>query len=114
MEIQEEQIGGTHVLTMKGRLDGITSPAFADRVGALINHSGPKLLVDFAAVDVVTSAGLRAVLMILKRVKASGGSFVLCNVQSSVREVFDISGFTAMLSIHKDRADAIAALSVEK
>jgi anti-anti-sigma factor len=112
MEIQEEQIGGTHVVTVKGRLDGITSPVFADRVGTLINHSAPKLLVDFAAVDLVTSAGLRAVLMILKRVKASGGSFALCNVQSSVREVF--SGFNAMLSIHKDRAEAIAVLAGEK
>jgi anti-anti-sigma factor len=114
MEILEEQIGGTHVVTMRGRLDGITSPAFSDRIGALINHPAPKLLADFAAVDLVTSAGLRAVLMILKRVNASGGAFALCDVQPSVREVFDMSGFTAMLSIHKDRAEGVAALAVEK
>jgi hypothetical protein len=38
----------------------------------------------------------------------------LCDVQPSVREVFDMSGFTAMLSIHKDRAEGVAALAVEK
>jgi anti-anti-sigma factor len=111
MEIQEEQIGDTHVVTMKGRLDGIASPAFADRIGALINHPNPRLLVDLAAVDLVTSAGLRVVLLILKRVKAGGGAFALCNVQPSVREVLDISGFTAMLSIHGDRAEGITALA---
>jgi anti-anti-sigma factor len=114
MEIREEQIGGTHVVAMKGRLDGITSPAFADRIGALIDHPAPKLLVDLAEVDLVTSAGLRAVLLILKRVKAGAGAFALCNVQASVHEVLDISGFTAMLSIHADRAAGIAALAAEK
>ena len=114
MEIQEEQIGGTHVVTVKGRLDGVTSSAFADRMGALIAHPNPKLLVDFADVDLVTSAGLRAVLLIIKRVKASGGAFALCNVQASVQEVFDISGFTAMLSIHAARAEGIAALAAQE
>jgi anti-anti-sigma factor len=114
MEILVEQIGGTHVVTMKGRLDGIRSPGFSDRIGALINHAAPKLLADFAAVDLVTSAGLHAVLMILKRVNASGGAFALCDVQPSVREVFDISGLSAMLSIYRDRAEGIAALAGEK
>jgi anti-anti-sigma factor len=111
MEIQEEQVEGTYVVTVKGRLDGVASSTFGDRVGALITSPNPKLLVDFAEVDFVTSAGLRAVLLIVKRVKASGGSFALCSVQDSVREVLDISGFTAMLTIHPARADGIAALA---
>jgi stage II sporulation protein AA (anti-sigma F factor antagonist) len=52
--------------------------------------------------------------MILKRVNASGGAFALCDVQPSVREVFDISGLSAMLSIYRDRAEGIAALAGEK
>jgi anti-anti-sigma factor len=110
MEISEEHVGDTCVVTAKGRLDGGASAAFAERIGGLISDPNPKLLIDFAGVDFVTSAGLRAVLLLVKKVKAAGGTFALCSVQDSVREVLDITGFTGMLSIHPARADAIAAL----
>jgi anti-anti-sigma factor len=110
MEIQGERIGDTCVVTAKGRLDGSASTTFTDRIGPLITSPNPKLLIDFAGVDFVTSAGLRAVLLLVKKVKAAGGSFALCSVQDSVREVLDITGFTSMLSIHPARADAIAAM----
>jgi anti-anti-sigma factor len=110
MEIQDERIGNTCVVMAKGRLDGGASTAFADKIGELITSPNPKLLIDFAGVDFVTSAGLRAVLVLVKKVKAAGGSFALCSVQDPVREVLDITGFTSMLSIHPTRADAIAAM----
>jgi len=110
MEILDERIGDTCVITAKGRLDGGASTAFAEKVGALITNESPKLLVDFAGVDFVSSAGLRAVLVLFKKVKAAGGSFALCAVQEQVREVLDITGFTGMLSIHAARTEAIAAM----
>ena len=47
----------------------------------------------------------------MKKIKAADGSFALCGVQESVREVLDITGFAGMLPIHAARADAIAAMS---
>lgn len=111
MEIHDERVGDTCVVTAKGRLDGGTSAAFAEKVSGLIAGSNPKLLIDFSGVDFVTSAGLRAVLLLVKKVKAAGGSFALCEVQASVREVLEITGFTGMFSIHGARAEAIAALA---
>jgi anti-anti-sigma factor len=48
--------------------------------------------------------------VLVKKVKAAGGSFALCAVQEPVREVLDITGFTDMLRIHTARAEAIAAM----
>lgn len=110
MELQQERVGDTYVVIARGRLDGVASTVFSDQIGGLITDPNPKLLIDFAGVDFVTSAGLRAVLLLVKKVKAAGGAFALCSVQDPVREVLDISGFTAMLSIHPARAEAIAAL----
>jgi anti-anti-sigma factor len=110
MEILDERIGDTFVVTAKGRLDSGASAVFAEKVGALITSANPKLLIDFAEVDFVTSAGLRALLVLVKKVKAAGGSFALCAVQEPVREVLDITGFTDMLRIHTARAEAIAAM----
>jgi anti-anti-sigma factor len=111
MEIHDERIGDTCVVTAKGRLDGGASAAFAEKIGALITSQKPKLLIDFAGVDFVSSAGLRAVLLLVKQVRAAGGSFAVCSVQDSVREVLDITGFSGMFSVHPARAEAIAALA---
>jgi anti-anti-sigma factor len=111
MEIHDESVGDTCVVTAKGRLDGSASAAFAETIGGLIANPNPKLLIDFAGVDFVTSAGLRAVLLLVKKIKATGGSFALCGVQDSVREVLDIAGFTGMFSIYPARAGAIAAMA---
>jgi anti-anti-sigma factor len=110
MEIHDERIGDVHVVTAEGRLDGIYSSAFANHVGELIVGTNPKILIDFADIDFVTSAGLRAVLLLMKKAKAAGGAFALSGVNDQVREVLDVSGLADMFSIHPGRAEGIAAL----
>jgi anti-anti-sigma factor len=111
MDIQKEQVGDIHVVTAEGRLDGIYSSAFANEVGALIAGPNPKILLDFTNIDFVTSAGIRAVLLLMKKAKASGGAFALCGVNEQVREVLDVSGLVEMFSIHPGRAEGVAALT---
>jgi anti-anti-sigma factor len=110
MEISDEAVGDVRVVTARGRLDGSASGPFGEQVGRLIGSERPKLLIDFAGVDFVTSAGLRAVLTLLKKVKAGGGLFALCGVQAPVREVLDITGFAGMIDIHPERAAALKAM----
>jgi len=111
MDIESEQVGDVCVVTAHGRLDGIYSSAFANRVGELITGAHPKILIDFSDVDFVTSAGLRAVLLVMRKAKASGGAFALCGVNDPVREVLDVSGFAEVFSLHPGRAEGIAALN---
>ena len=111
MDIENEQVGDVSVVTAHGRLDGIYSSAFANRVGALITGTNAKILIDFTDIDFVTSAGLRAVLLLMKKATASGGAFALCGVNEQVREVLDISGFAEIFSIHPGRAEGLAALT---
>jgi anti-anti-sigma factor len=111
MEIQKERVGDTYVVTATGRLDGIYSTAFASQVGELLTGTNPKILIDFTDIDYVSSAGLRALLLLVKKAKGSGGVFALCGPNEQVREVLDISGFTSMFSIHSGRAEGIAALA---
>lgn len=110
MNISEQQVGRVCVVTARGRLDGATSDAFTRHLDGLIGPE-PRLLVDCSGVDFVSSAGLRAVLMLVKKVKAAKGAFALCGVQAPVREVLDITGFASMIDIHPERAAALVALS---
>ena len=111
MEIHKERVGDAWVVTAGGRLDGIYSTNFSNQVGELIVGTNPKILIDFTEIDFVTSAGLRALLVLVKKTKATGGVFALCGVNEQVREVLDISGFPAMFSILPSRAEGLAALS---
>jgi anti-sigma B factor antagonist len=111
MDISKERVGDVHVVTASGRLDGIYSTAFANQVGELLTEANPKILIDFSDIDFVTSAGLRALLMLVKRAQAAGGVFALCGLNDQVRDILDISGFPMMFSIHSGRAEGIAALN---
>ena len=111
MDIRTEHVGGVQVVTAEGRLDGIYSSAFANQVGELLTEANPKVLIDFTDIDYVSSAGLRALLMLVKKAKASGSVFALCGVNDQVREVLAISGFAEIVSVHGGRAEGITALN---
>jgi anti-anti-sigma factor len=111
MQISDEAVGGVCIVTARGRLDGAASGPFGERVQTLIGPERPKLLIDFTGIDFVTSAGLRAVLTILKKVKSVNGLFALCGVQASVREVLEITGIAGMIQTYPGREAALAALS---
>ena len=69
-----------------------------------------QLVLDFAALDYISSAGLRLVLVLAKRLKQERGRLVLCAMQPHVHEVFDISGFLAILDVQATRQEALARL----
>ena len=109
MDIKESQHGATAVLGIAGRLDSSTAPQLEARLTAVLG-AHPAVVLDLAELDYVSSAGLRVLLMGAKRAKAGNVALALAGLGPHVREVFDISGFTAIFTIHPDRAAALAAL----
>ena len=62
------------------------------------------LIIDCAALDYVSSAGLRIFLLAARTAQRAGISFALCALKPAVREVFDLSGFSRIIAVHADRA----------
>jgi anti-anti-sigma factor len=110
MEIHKERIGDAYVVSANGRLDGIYSTAFAKEVGELIAGRNRKILIDFAEIDFVTSAGIRAVLLLMKKAQAAGATFALCGVNEQVREILDSTGLAPTITIHPGRAEGLCQL----
>lgn len=110
LQIEESREGDVVILGLVGRLDTATA---ADLDFAADPHvDGPtRLLLDLAGIQYVSSAGLRIVLMIAKKLQKSGGRLVLCCMTSAVREVFDLAGFSKILTIEPDRAAGLARLA---
>jgi anti-anti-sigma factor len=96
------------LLAPAGRLDANTSGQFEKEVMEQLSLAADGMVMDFSGLGYVSSAGLRVVLLAAKKVKAAGGTFVLCGLSTSISEVFKISGFLKILTVEPDRAGALA------
>jgi len=109
MDIIETRSGDTLILALAGRLDTNTSGAFEKELIGRIEGGESDLVLDFVGLDFVSSAGMRILLMAAKRIRAAKGRMVLCGVSEAIYNVFQISGFVAILTIVPTRNDALAA-----
>lgn len=111
MEIHESDVQSTVILTLVGRLDGLTSPELDTRLKSLISQDKLKFIVDFSRLDYISSAGLRVLLMLQKQLNVVGGKSILVNLNSDIKHIFDISGFSVIFSFSASVEDALIAIS---
>jgi anti-anti-sigma factor len=114
MNVRLETLGSSTILVPSGRLDFAAAEGFQKQVELVLTGtaSPPKALIfDCAELDYVSSAGLRVFLMAAKSAQRSGISLSLCSLKPAVREVLDLSGFSRVITLHTDRATALAAVS---
>jgi len=98
------------ILAVEGSLDSKTSPQAQQAVDGILAGGGRKLIIDFTALDYISSAGLRVLLGAAKRLSGAGGALRLFGLNETVREVFQISGFSTILTVVATEADALAGL----
>lgn len=108
--IESDWIEDVLVLALKGRLDSVNAATVETSITDQIKQGANRLLLDFSDVGYVSSAGLRVVLVVAKRLKEIGGRLVLVGLTPSVREVFAISGFLQILTVCDDRDTALIKL----
>jgi anti-sigma B factor antagonist len=68
-----------------------------------------KLLLNFSAVDFLSSAALGKLITLDKKMKAHGGALKLSNIRPEIYEVFAITKLNRLFDIKDDEADALAA-----
>ncbi len=85
------------VVSLEGRLDTVTAPEL-EKVLQEIMPELTELTLDFAALDYISSAGLR-VLLSAQKVMNKQGKMTLTNVNEAVMEIFEVTGFTDILTI---------------
>lgn len=95
MEIIKTKNENAFSIALSGRLDTTTAPQLED---ALELDGVQALELDFAALDYISSAGLR-VLLAAQKVMNKQGEMKIKNVNSDIMEVFEITGFSDILTI---------------
>ncbi len=96
MEIKTKAEGNRLTIEVSGRVDTVTAPELA---AGLKFGDAKSVVIDLADVPYMSSAGLRLLLTAHKTMLAMGGELQIANVQPSVREVLDITGFSDILNL---------------
>ena len=108
MDISTERNGTTLVAMPEGRIDGRNATDFQDSLIGAIQDSDERVVIDLADLIYISSAGLRAVLLIAKSLDQRKAKFCLCALSAPIREVFEISGFDQIIKIHDTRDAAFS------
>lgn len=107
--ITKETKGSAVIIKLAGRLDATTSGEFERQVVQDIDP-GAKVALSLEGLEYISSAGLRVVLMLGKRLNSGGGKLVLCGLGGMVEEVFKVSGFDKLFTIVFDLDKALEEL----
>ena len=92
-----EREGETVVLRVNGSINSQTAPDFQRALDEAMEE-GAKVTVDFKAADYVSSAGLRVLLTAENKLEGKG-ELTLINVSKEIKDVFDMTGFSDILTI---------------
>jgi anti-anti-sigma factor len=110
INIEQERDGDVVIVRLSGRLDSSAASSAEERLSAALAGEPPRMAIDMSALDYISSAGLRVLLVLAKKAQQQKGKLVLSGLAPNVREVFAATGFDTIFAIEPDRGSAIAAV----
>lgn len=97
MQITTSDSSDYTTIDITGRLDSGTAEEAENWISSFSIQPEKALIINFAELDYISSAGLRVIFNFARNFKKSGNKFAICNAQDHVREVFEISGFDSFI-----------------
>lgn len=110
MEVHESRIGNMLVMRIVGRVDSSVAKDLETKVHDVIARDS-RIIVDLAAMDYVSSAGLRLFLMLAKGARANRQRLALCAMRPEIDEIFDLGGIKELFEIYDTIDNAAARLA---
>ena len=97
LNIEKTKDNGNMKISLEGRLDTMTSPQLEIEVQSSLDGVD-NLTFDFTKLDYISSAGLR-VLLSAQKIMNKQGSMVVTNAAEEIKEIFEVTGFSDILTI---------------
>ena len=111
LTIQGEKKSGTLIAKAAGRIDGSNAREFQDALDTFLEGEISALILDMENLTYISSAGLRVILLVSKKLQKASAKFGICALSESIGEVFQISGFDKIIPTHRTQADALSAIN---
>ena len=110
MKIVSRDDSSATIISVKGRIDAMTSPDFENYLSNLLKQEKNNLIINLGELEYISSAGLRVILSVAKTVKANQGNLLFCGLQGSAKEIFEISGFCSILQVLDTEEEALTKI----
>jgi anti-anti-sigma factor len=107
VDFTQEERGGVLILRVAGRLDAKSSPVLETRIDTFIEAGKLKIVLNFKGVEYLSSAGMRLLLSVTKKLNAKNGSMAVSGVAAEVLDVIKMAGFDRILKIANAEEDAV-------
>ncbi len=114
MQLLERRVGDALILKAAGRIDRTTADPFKAALQPYLEQCKPGghvIVLDFSAIDYISSVGFQVLLVAQKRVKSQFGVIALAALQPGVKAIFEIANFSKVIRSFDSVRDAIAELA---
>ena len=91
---------------VKGRMDATTASKFEAEVSELLGQGEKSVIFDLGSLDYISSAGLRSILTVAKKIESNNGTLTFANLRGMVQEVFTISGLNSIFQVNNHNSNA--------
>lgn len=102
LDLNVSTVESWSVVSVVGRLDTVATPQFEQQCAEWIAAGHHRLVLDFAALEYISSSGLSSIVTTAQRLQAAGGKIAVANLRGIIKEVFSITGFDTIIPTYPD------------
>ena len=109
MEINASEMKRVQLFEVSGRVDSTNASELGLAMDRAADEGRSHIVLDLGGVEYLSSAGLREMVRVLKRVKRSGGDLRIANPSERVREVLELAGLDTIFEIYPTQVEAVGS-----
>ena len=109
LTMKHEMKENKHLLRCHGRIDAASATILEKKMNELIKENEKWLYLDFHDVHYLSSAGMRVLLALTKKLKGREGGLLIFHVNPDIMEIIKMAGFERILRIFSTEKDAFSA-----
>lgn len=110
MDVSTLDRDGVTVIQVGGSMDATSVTDFDAEWKKCLEAEATKIVVEMSALEYISSAGLRGILMLAKMSKVKGVALGFAGMKSMVADMFKLSGFQSILKLYPDLDTALAEI----
>jgi len=95
------------IIFLEGKMDAISAPEFEEKMGEWLEQGETSFIINLGEVNYMSSAGLRSILIVAKKLKEQDGKLIFVNLREEVQKIFRISGFSSMIPTYESLEAAL-------
>ena len=95
------------ILAAKGKMDAVSAPEFENIIEEWIDKGEINFIIDLGELNFMSSAGLRSIIRVTKKLNLKKGKLIFCDLGSEVKKIFKISGFSSIIQTYESVAAAL-------